>query len=652
MLKRSTKVVSALVAMASIVSTVSATPVYASTSTKMTEKDGVVNNAFAYKDGKVVFDGGMPTKSTDDLDDLDEYIHFYNGSSMKQLDDEDVESGNTLELYGEKYLEVSGGDYYIDLNSGSITDDTLREDDLSDASSNFRKKLRKDKPDRYTEDLQSTDITFKAISQNKYLAPYFEGEADSEKASDFKYNGGASSYHIYTDTKGNYVDADYNLGKVVVKSTTDSAVSISSTSLTTTKSNKNDLQAVIKHVETIGADSSNIYRLADLSVYYVGGDYSSNPLNITSSLSFGNKGVVPDSANGKIRVLQQISKSASSETEDDALVPKEVKTYFLTDDNGTAVGLYDNVSINDGKIVSYEVSSSEVKAMVLTPKQSAGYTYLESDSDDIEISKDKFATDTDKDGNLWVLTKGKVYKFDDSFEEKYRVGTTCNKLSAYDSSNIVAFEEDGESYFSLGGKSTTTDKEEGEDKVEDTTNQDTVTKPTQTGLVTNVDGSKSFINSDGTKATGWVKNGSDWYLFDSQGVSKTGWQQNKGTWYHLSQTGVMDTDWYYESSRDTWYYLNSDGSMFNSGWLKNPHDNMWYYIQADGAMLTGWQQIQGVWYNFNTVSNGYRGCMNTGWVLDSSTGKWYYLNSSGALLSNQVVDGWQLQEDGSAIKLA
>ena len=39
-------------------------------------------------------------------------------------------------------------------------------------------------------------------------------------------------------------------------------------------------------------------------------------------------------------------------------------------------------------------------------------------------------------------------------------------------------------------------------------------------------------------------------------------------------------------------------------------------------MLTGWQQIEGYWYYFNTS-----GAMQTGWLNDG--GVWYYLKPEG-----------------------
>ena len=49
--------------------------------------------------------------------------------------------------------------------------------------------------------------------------------------------------------------------------------------------------------------------------------------------------------------------------------------------------------------------------------------------------------------------------------------------------------------------------------------------------------------------------------------------------------------------------------------------------EAKRAMQTGWQQISGKWYYFNSS-----GVMQTGWLHYNS--KWYYFDSDGAMLAN------------------
>ena len=56
-------------------------------------------------------------------------------------------------------------------------------------------------------------------------------------------------------------------------------------------------------------------------------------------------------------------------------------------------------------------------------------------------------------------------------------------------------------------------------------------------------------------------------------------------------------------------------------------------MNDSAEMVTGWQQIGGKWYYFNTG-----GDMVTGW-LQAEPGKWYYLYEDGSMAANTVIDG-------------
>jgi len=66
--------------------------------------------------------------------------------------------------------------------------------------------------------------------------------------------------------------------------------------------------------------------------------------------------------------------------------------------------------------------------------------------------------------------------------------------------------------------------------------------------------------------------------------------------------------------------------------------NGWWNIEGS-SYSTGWKEIDGEWYYFN--SNGY---MKTGWIQDR--GKWYYLYSSGAMAKNTTINGYTLDFNG------
>ena len=125
--------------------------------------------------------------------------------------------------------------------------------------------------------------------------------------------------------------------------------------------------------------------------------------------------------------------------------------------------------------------------------------------------------------------------------------------------------------------------------------------------------------------TGWVKNGSDWYYYNSKGAKVTSWQQIGGVWYFFSSKGIMQTGWV--QSGKNWYYMSSNGAMYK-GWLQE--GGKWYYMGASGAMAIGWVQDGGKWY-YMCASGAM---VTNGWV--QSSGKWYYMSASGAM----VTSGW------------
>nr|WP_241393976.1 glycoside hydrolase family 3 N-terminal domain-containing protein [Clostridium beijerinckii] len=137
----------------------------------------------------------------------------------------------------------------------------------------------------------------------------------------------------------------------------------------------------------------------------------------------------------------------------------------------------------------------------------------------------------------------------------------------------------------------------------------------------NSDGTWSFINSNGEKATGWVQDGNNWYRLDTSGKMQTGWiKDTDGTWYYLSNNGAMSTGWLKDTD-GKWYYLNSNGAM-KTGWLEDT-DGRWYYLNSDGSMKTGW--------------------------FKDADGKWYYFNNSGDMATNTTIDGFEIDSTGAWI---
>ena len=201
-------------------------------------------------------------------------------------------------------------------------------------------------------------------------------------------------------------------------------------------------------------------------------------------------------------------------------------------------------------------------------------------------------------GNLWALSDEAIYKFnnDEDWKEVYKVDDSLENLSVYDDNNLVAWNEEDELYSIVSGKVVDEDKDEDSNNSgsDNSNNNSNVT----TGWVKGNDNTWTYVNSDGTKATGWLNLGGTWYYLDTNGIMKTGWQSIGGTWY---------------------------------------------YLEGSGAMKTGWAQVGGSWYYMQPS-----GAMKTGWLNDNGT--WYYLNASGVMLSNTTIDGCKLGANGAWVK--
>ena len=582
MFRRSTKITSLLVAAASIATMV---PAMAADVKKVDTQDGTVYNAKAYKDGKYYIDG--------EVEDKDEAAYYVSNGKYTDLDD--IDSGDEVTRFGGKYLEVDNGDYYLDLETGKVTDDEVRDDSKDDAETNLRKKIRKDNDGRYVDDAETTNPDAKLVS-NGFQEEWYEAKISAKSTS----NGAQGSYTVYTDVKGNYIDADHNLGKVNVITTGDSVTLKNTNDKETIKINGKDVEisAVVTDSEVIGMDKDYIYRKASLQIYQYGKneDGKTTTSDATALVRFGSKNndVTPDLVDGKVQIIQKISKAQDSDDIDGAKFAKTVNTYFITSDEGEKKELYTNTSVNNGKVIAYKESGDSLYVQALTLKSKNGYYYTDISDTDTD-SYD--AVTTDVDGNVWTLEKGyaKKYNNDDDFDKVYKVDGSFDKLSVYDKDNIIAWNEGDEVYSVVAGKSKDSD---------DTTTDDTVT--TTTGWAQDATtGAWSYVKADGTKAIGWFQ----------------------------SPTSGL------------WYYMDANGVMQANGWIQD--GGTWYFLDSTGAMKTGWVYTGGAWYFLKNTA-GNLGAMQTGWI--QTGGKWYYCNASGAMLSNTTVGGYVLGADGAWIK--
>ncbi|WP_061302002.1 N-acetylmuramoyl-L-alanine amidase family protein [Clostridium botulinum] len=595
MFNRANKATALLVAAAAVISLVPATGVNAADYKRIESKDGTVYNAVAYKNGSFVIDGNVKDEDTD-------AVYFLNNGKYTEL--EDIDTGADFDgTYGEKYLSVDGGDYYVDLTNGKVTDDDVKEDQIDEVATTLRKKIRNNADDRFKDHDSLKESSLKEMAGNKFGETWYETTYTAEETT----NGGETSLNVYTDAKGNYIDADYNLGKIKVKvskdKTTSSSVTVDNTDDKFDGLAKNDLSAKVSNAKVIGQDSNNIYRTATITIN--AGENTVVEINgkevtvdgKTFQSTDGNKTV-------SFEVIQKISKAQASGDIDGAKYAKTVTNYVIADEDAKAETLPSNAefSIVGGKVIAYTFASEKVNAKTIEFKTSRGFNYIDTKEADEE---EAVAIDVDADGNLWRLDSGFVYKFDnkDEWNKVYKVDGSMDKMSVYNKDNMVIWNEEDEVYSVIGAK-------DGSDETE---------KPeVTTGWVKNSDGTWTFVKEDGNKAIGWLNNNGTWYFLDAAGIMQTGWINDNGTWYYTNASGAMMTGW-----------QNVNGT--------------WYFMQGSGAMKTGWINDNGTWYYTNAS-----GAMQTGWLNDNGT--WYFLDGSGKMLSNTTVNGYVLGANGAWIR--
>ena len=80
----------------------------------------------------------------------------------------------------------------------------------------------------------------------------------------------------------------------------------------------------------------------------------------------------------------------------------------------------------------------------------------------------------------------------------------------------------------------------------------------------------------------------------------------------------------WELNNGAWHVFGADGYA-KSGLVFAPALGGYFYIDINTGMKTGWQLIDGKWYYFNDVSDGFRGKL---------------------LKDTKTPDGYQVGEDG------
>ena len=134
----------------------------------------------------------------------------------------------------------------------------------------------------------------------------------------------------------------------------------------------------------------------------------------------------------------------------------------------------------------------------------------------------------------------------------------------------------------------------------------------------------------------------------------------EGKWYNADGTQDYEAigSWYSDSTG--YWFMDTSGWYPVSSWQLI--DGYWYYFNASGYMASN-EWVDGYWLNADG-SCTYEGTLTwhsdeTGWWVESSDGwypsgtwqridgVWYYFLGSGYMAANQYVDGYWLGADGA-----
>lgn len=577
MFKRANKITALLVAAAAIVSLV---PTGVMAADEVKSEKGQIYDAIAYKDGNFYI-GGKPSSK----DDAAYYLADGKYTKLKDIGSEDK-----AEEYGTKYVEIRDGEYYVDLSSGKVSDEKLKEKHLDEVSLNLKSKVKSDNDGRYDEADAKVIKDLTKIPGNKFGEEWYETKYNAKKIDD-TINGGADKFNVYTNKDGKYIDADYNLGKIRVK--------LSNGKISTVENTSNadkDVRGSVTDAKVIGQDSNSIYRLAKVTVKStVSGATITEVNGVELDADSTNLVLSADKTSVSFDVIQVISKAQGSKEVNGIKSAKSTSTYALSDKDGKKIDLLNSAetafTVVSGKLINYEINGDKLEAQTISLKSKSSVYYIEkSDDDHVTLQDGENSVDVDVDGNLWALSDSNIYKFDndEDFEKIYKTEKEYSNLSVYDKNNIVLWNSNEEIYSIIGSK-----KAETTDTNSNTNTNTTATTQTTTTTTTTTPTSPSVTS-------GWVKD-----------------------------------------SNNKWSYTNADSTKFK-GWL--PFNGSWYYLDNDGIMVTGWKNINNNWYFLDSSS----GAMRTGWIEDGSS--WYYCNELGIMLLNTYVGGFKLGPSGAWVK--
>ena len=132
-----------------------------------------------------------------------------------------------------------------------------------------------------------------------------------------------------------------------------------------------------------------------------------------------------------------------------------------------------------------------------------------------------------------------------------------------------------------------------------------------------------------------------------------------GKWYNSDGTQTYEYSLIWKSNSNGWWVEDNSGWYPASIWQKI--DGAWYYFDSNGYMASN-EWIDGWWINkdgsctYNGVgswksnSNGWWYSDTTGWYASNMwlkiDNKWYYFKSNGYIATNQRIDGYWIDSNG------
>lgn len=133
-----------------------------------------------------------------------------------------------------------------------------------------------------------------------------------------------------------------------------------------------------------------------------------------------------------------------------------------------------------------------------------------------------------------------------------------------------------------------------------------------------------YVGADGrytgvSQNIGWITSGKNKYYYNDQGVMVKGKVTLDGSLYYFDDiTGAMKTGWFKVGKK--YYYAKSTGVLVTGKWKNGK------YLLSSGAAATGWHEINGKSYLFNSS-----GKKRNGWVKYK---KVYYYCANGVVQKN------------------